>query len=134
GHVGDAGEERTRNAEDLLVDGIGHLVGDVAHGAGPGGHGQADQPLLGGHVEQLVFDPVAPSAAVQHAPDHQVVLVERTPGRVVDLPAAGRPLDEVALGQDPELAGTVEVGGHHGRDVGVRGGATALVGHGHHGN
>src|SRR5690606_9300934 len=56
GDVGDAGPERTAHAEDLLVDGVGDLVGDVAHGVGAAGHGEAEQALLPGYVEQFVLD------------------------------------------------------------------------------
>src|SRR5690606_3968763 len=87
GHVGDAGPERAAHAEDLLVDGVGDLVADVAHGAGAAGHGDAEQALLLGHVEQLVFHAIGTAAGVDHAADHQEVLLEHAPGRVVDLAA-----------------------------------------------
>ena len=131
GDVGDAGEERAAHAEDLLVDGIGDLVGDVAHGVAARGQRKAEQALLLGDVEQFVFDPVAAAAGIEHATDDQVILVERAPGRVVDLAAAGRAFDDVLRRQAAELAGAVEIGGDDLGDVGFRRGARALVRHRH---
>ena len=71
-------------------------MGDVAHSAAACRHRKAEQALLAGHVEQFVFDPVA-TACIHNTTDQQVVLVERAPGRVIDLAAAGWTLDQISL-------------------------------------
>ena len=107
-------------------------MGDIAHGVGAGGHREAEQALLLGDVEQFVLDPVTAIAGIDHAADDEEILLEQPPGRIVDLAAAGRAFDHVALGQAAELAGTIEVGTHHAGDIGGRRGAGTLVGHRHH--
>src|SRR5690606_8016571 len=67
-HVRDAGPEGAAHAQDLLVDGVGDLVADIAHGVGAAGHGHAEQALLLGHVEQFVLDPECAAAGIDHAP------------------------------------------------------------------
>ena len=131
GDVGDAGPERAAHAEDLFVDRIGDLVGDIAHRAGTRRQGEAEQALLLGDIEQFVFDPVAAAAGIEHAADDQKVLLQRQPGRELDLAAAAGALDDVALGQAAELAGAVQVGTDHRGDVGLHR-ASALVRHRHH--
>ncbi len=109
-----------RHAQDLFVDGVGDLVRDIAHRVAARGQREPQQALLLGHVEQLVLDPVAAGAGIDHAADHQVILVERAPGRVADLAAARGALDHVGRRQAAELAGAVEVGGDDRGDVGLR--------------
>jgi hypothetical protein len=65
-------------------------VGDVAHGIATGGHRQAQQALALGHVEQFVLDAVGAGTGVEHAADHDVVLLQRAPGGELDVAAAHR--------------------------------------------
>jgi hypothetical protein len=109
-------------------------VGHVAHGVGTGGHRQAEHALALGHVEQLVLDAVGTFAGVLHAANHQVVLLERAPGRVLDLAATGRALDDLRFGQGAELARALQVGAYHRGHIGLRGAAATLVRHGHDGD
>jgi len=90
---------------------------------------KAEQALLLGHVEQFVFDAEAAGPGIEHAADDDVILVERAPGRIVDLTAARGLLDDVADRQRTELARTGEIGAHHFGQIGLRRRGAALVGH-----
>ncbi|KAG1321054.1 hypothetical protein G6F63_013969 [Rhizopus arrhizus] len=102
GHVGDAGPEGAAHTGDLLVDGIGHLVRDVPHGIAARGHRQAQQALALGHVEQFVLDAVGAGTGVEHAADHDVVLLQRAPGGELDVTAADRLFDDLRFRQPAE--------------------------------
>lgn len=107
---------------------------DIAHRVGTCGHRQAEQALALGHVEQFVLDTIGAFAGIHHAADHDVVLLERTPGLELHLGAAGRLLDDLRNRQRAELTGTVQVGADDGRHIGLRRSAGALVRHGHDGD
>src|SRR5690606_29372607 len=106
GDVGDTGPERAAHAGDLLVDGIGHLVGDIAHSIAARGHRQVKHALALGQVVQLVFHAIGVRAGIQYAADHDVVLLQRAPGRELDVAAAYRLFDDLRFGEGAELVGT----------------------------
>ena len=87
-----------------------------------------------GHVEQFVLHPEAAAGGIDHAPNHQVVLLQRTPGRVLHFAATHWALDHAGFGQAAEGTGALQVGPHHGSHIGIRRRARPLVRHRHHGD
>ncbi|MNV43675.1 hypothetical protein D3C71_1353930 [compost metagenome] len=104
-------------------------MGDIAHRVGARGHRQAEDALTLGHVEQFVFHAVGTGTGVEHAASHQVILLERAPGRVLHFTATGRALDDLRLRQVAELAGTVQIRADHRRHIGLRRTGRTLIRH-----